>query len=145
MTRRRIVSTLLLVPMILSALPVLGKDKKPEEPVPPPNQFIAKAPGNYLALPHLHMTVMEERNRQFRALDLEVWLLPKDEENLGLARSAKKPIMAALQEEFSNYSWEAFVDAKKGPDIAKQIVMGVVERISHAKLQDVLIKKLLLI
>jgi hypothetical protein len=108
------------------------------------NEITAKVPGNYLALSRLHMPVLVDRNRQFRALELEVWLLPADEENLALARSQKKAIMAGLKDDFSNYDWEAFQDSKKGPDIAKKIVASTVERVSGAKLQDVLIKTLLL-
>jgi hypothetical protein len=108
------------------------------------NEITAKAPGNYLALSRLHMPVLVDRNRSFRNLELEVWLLPINEENLALARSQKKAIMAGLQEDFSNYDWEAFQDSKKGPEIAKKIVASAVERISGAKLQDVLIKTLLL-
>ncbi len=69
---------------------------------------------------------------------------PKDEANLALVRSAKKPIMAALQEDFSAYDWEAFKDADKGPVIAKRIVASTVERVSGGKVDDVLIKTLVL-
>lgn len=130
---------------VLGAGPVASaKQKGGEEKPLAPNEINAKAPSNYLALSRLHMPVMVDKNRSFRNLELEVWLLPKDEENLALARSQKKAIMAALQEEFGNYDWEAFQDSKKGPDIAKKIVASVAERVSGAKLQDVLIKTLLL-
>ena len=121
-----------------------AKQKQNDEAPLPQNEFKAKVPSNYLALSRLHMPVLVDRNRQFRSLELEVWLQPADEENLALARSQKKAIMAALQEDFSNYDWEAFQDSKKGPDIAKKIVASTVERVSGAKLQDVLIKTLLI-
>lgn len=121
-----------------------AKQKQSDEAPLPKNEITAKVPSNYLALSRLHMPVLVDSNRQFRSLELEVWLLPINEENLALARSQKKAIMAGLQEDFSNYDWEAFRDSKKGPDIAKKIVASTVERISGAKLQDVLIKTLLL-
>ena len=120
-----------------------AKNKTDDAPLAK-NEITAKVPSNYLALSRLHMPVLVDKNRSFRNLELEVWLLPTDEENLALARSQKKAIMAGLQEDFSNYDWEAFQDSKKGPDIAKKIVASTVERISGAKLQDVLIKTLLL-
>ena len=121
-----------------------AKQKQNDEAPLPQNEVKGKAPSNYLALSRIHMPVLVDSNRQFRSLELEVWLQPTDEENLALARSAKKAIMAALQEDFSNYDWEAFQESKKGPDIAKKIVSSAVERVSGAKLQDVLIKTLLL-
>lgn len=128
---------------LFSAQETQAKNKADDTPQAK-NEITAKAPGNYLALSRLHMPVLVDKNRSFRNLELEVWLLPTDEENLALARSQKKAIMAGLQEDFSNYDWEAFQDAKKGPDIAKKIVASTVERVSGAKLQDVLIKTLLL-
>ena len=128
----------------LSAHSADAKSKTSDEAPLPQNEVKAKAPSNYLALSRLHMPVLVDRNRQFRSFEIEVWLLPTDEENLALARSQKKAIMAGLQEEFANYDWEAFQDSKKGPDIAKKIVASTVERVSGAKLQDVLIKTLLL-
>jgi hypothetical protein len=121
-----------------------AKQKPGDEPPLPKNEIQGKAPSNYIALSRLHMPVLVDKNRQYRSLELEVWLQPIDEENLALARSQKKAIMAGLQDDFSNYDWEAFQDSKKGPDIAKKIVASTVERVSGAKLQDVLIKTLLL-
>jgi len=132
-----------LLPMLFSVQETQAKNKADDTPQAK-NEITAKAPGNYLALSRLHMPVLVDKNRSFRNLELEVWLLPTDEENLALARSQKKAIMAGLQEDFSNYDWEAFNDPKKGPDIAKKIVASTVERVSGAKLQDVLIKTLLL-
>ena len=130
---------------LLAAGPVASAKQKQGEAAPlAPNEINGKAPSNYLALSRLHIPVIVDQNRQYRALELEVWLQPTDEENLALARSQKKAIMAGLQDDFSNYDWEAFKDSKKGPDIAKKIVASVVERVSGAKLQDVLIKTLLL-
>jgi hypothetical protein len=122
----------------------LAKTKGGDEKPLAPNEVQAKAPSNYLALSRLHMSVLVDKNRQYRSMELEVWLLPKDEENLALARSAKKAIMADLKDNFSNYDWEAFQDSKKGPEIAKKIVSDTVEHVSGAKLQDVLIKTLLI-
>jgi hypothetical protein len=135
--------------MILAALfaslpAAAGKPKQDDSKPLAPNEINGKVPSTYLALSRLHIPVLVDQNRQYRALELEVWLEPKDEENLALARSQKKAIMAGLQDDFSNYDWEAFKDSKKGPDIAKKIVSSAVERISGAKLQDVLIKTLLL-
>ena len=132
-----------LLPMLFSVQETQAKNKADDTPQAK-NEITAKAPGNYLALSRLHMPVLVDKNRSFRNLELEVWLLPTDEENLALARSQKKAIMAGLQEDFSNYDWEAFQDSKKGPDIAKKIIASTVERVSGAKLQDVLIKTLLL-
>lgn len=130
---------------LLAAGPVAAGAKKADDSAPlAPNEINGKAPSNYLALSRLHIPVIVDQNRQYRALELEVWLQPTDEENLALARSQKKAIMAGLQDDFSNYDWEAFRDSKKGPDIAKKIITSTVERVSGAKLQDVLIKTLLL-
>jgi hypothetical protein len=130
---------------VLAAGPVASAKQKGADTTPlPPNEVNGKASSSYLQLSRMHMSVLVDRNRQYRSLELEVWLQPTDEENLALARSQKKAIMAGLQEDFSNYDWEAFQDSKKGPDIAKKIVASVVERVSGAKLQDVFIKTLLL-
>lgn len=136
-------SCLVLCTLFAAGPVAAGKAKTDDKPLAP-NEINGKAPSNYLALSRLHIPVMVDQNRQYRALELEVWLQPTDEDNLALARSQKKAIMAGLQEDFSNYDWEAFKDSKKGPDIAKKIVSSVVERVSGAKLQDVLIKTLLL-
>jgi hypothetical protein len=141
--RTSLISLLAAVLLVVSFQTADAKNKTDDTPQAK-NEITAKAPANYLALSRLHMPVLVDRNRSFRNLELEVWLLPVDEENLALARSQKKAIMAGLQEDFSNYDWEAFQDAKKGPDIAKKIVAATVERVSGAKLQDVLIKTLLL-
>lgn len=135
-------------PILLAAMllfPTLSQagEKKTEAPLPQ-NEVVGKAAHDYFALPRLHMSVLVDQNRLYRSLELEVWLLPQDEANLALARSKKKDIMAALKDDFSNYAWEAFQDSRKGPEIAKKIVGSVVERVSGAKLQDVLIKTLLL-
>ena len=135
---------LLAAGLMALSLQAAGAKTKGDDTPQAKNEITAKAPGNYLALSRLHMPVLVDRNRSFRNLELEVWLLPTNEENLALARSQKKAIMAGLQEDFANYDWEAFQDSKKGPEIAKKIVASTVERISGAKLQDVLIKTLLL-
>jgi hypothetical protein len=141
---RFLLSLLAAFVMAVSVQSADAKQKQTDDAPLPANEVKGKAPSNYLALSRIHMPVLVDRNRQFRSLELEVWLEPVDEENLALARSQKKAIMAGLQEDFSNYDWEAFQDSKKGPDIAKKIIASTVERISGAKLQDVLIKTLLL-
>ncbi len=122
---------------------VAGQKQADQEPLLK-NEIEAKASANYFSLPRLHLPVLVDANRRFRALELEVWLLPTDEANLALVRSAKKKIMAAMTEDFSAYDWEAFTDSQKGPDIAKRVVTTSVERASNAKLSDVFIKTLLL-
>ena len=134
-----LLTALLILPASLDA-----KQKSDDEGPLPQNEIKGKAPSNYLTLSRLHMSVLVDKNRNYRSLELEVWLLPTDEENLALARSAKKAIMEGLKEDFSNYDWEAFEDAKKGPEIAKNVVANTVRRISGAKLQDVFVKSLIL-
>ena len=141
---KTLLSFIAVISLLVIGVPALAKQKQADSPPLPPNEINGKAPSNYLALSRLHLSVLVDKNRQYRSLELEVWLQPVDEDNLALARSQKKAIMAGLQEDFSNYDWEAFQDSKKGPDIAKKIVASTVERISGAKLQDVLIKTLLL-
>ncbi len=144
------IARLKLLPLMIVALsltPGAGADAKQKQtdaaPLPS-NEVAGKVPSNYLRLPRLHMPVLVDQNRSFRSLELVVVLAPVDEENLALARSQKKAIMAALQEDFANYNWEAFQDSKKGPEIAKKLVASTVTRVSGAKLQDVLIETLLL-
>ena len=137
--------TCLAVVTLFAAGPVASAKQKQTDTTPlAPNEINGKASSNYLALSRMHMSVLVDKNRQYRSLELEVWLQPTDEENLALARSQKKAIMAGLQDDFANYDWEAFQDSKKGPEIAKKIVASVVGRVSGAKLQDVFIKTLLL-
>ena len=136
----------LLIMLLLALLLPAGleaKNKTDDAPLAK-NEVKGKAPSNYLALSRMHLSVLVDKNRQYRSLELEVWLQPKDEENLALARSKKKDIMAGLQDDFSNYDWEAFQDSQKGPEIAKRVVASTVTRISGAKLQDVFIKELVL-
>ncbi len=137
--------SLIAVVTLLGAGPVASAKQKQGEDAPlAPTEINGKALSNYLALSRMHMSVLVDKNRQYGSLELEVWLQPTDQENLTLARSQKKAIMAGLQDDFANYDWEAFQDSKKGPDIAKKIVASTVERVSGAKLQDVFIKTLLL-
>ncbi len=121
-----------------------AKQKQDSDPPLPKNEIQARVPSNYLALTRIHLPVQVDSNRQYRALDLEVWLLPKDEENLAVARSAKKAIMEGLRDDLASFRWEAFEDAKQGPEIAKKLVMESVERSSGAKIDDVMIKTLIL-
>ncbi len=141
----RVIPLTMVVMLIAMAGFPIAANAATAKPEPlPKNEFVAKAPANYLALPRFHMAVVVDANREFRELELEVWLVPKDEDNLALVRSAKKGIMAGLQDDFSAYDWEAFKDPDKGPQIAKQIVAATVERVSGGKLSDVLIKSLIL-
>lgn len=142
--RLKFIPLLIAVLSLLSGAAAEAKQKGADTTPLPSNEVAGKVPSNYLALSRLHMPVLVDKNRSFRSLELEVWLAPLDEENLALARSQKKAIMAGLQEDFANYNWEAFQDSKKGPEIAKKLVASTVERISGAKLQEVLIKTLLL-
>ena len=103
-----------------------------------------RLPANYLLLPRMHFPVVVDANREYRELELEVWLVVKDEQNMILVRSAKKDVMAAVKDDFQAYDWEAFRDAAAGPKIAKRIVSAAVERVSGGKLEDVLIKALIL-
>jgi hypothetical protein len=141
---RWLVATIFLAALLTGSATATAKTKGADAAPLPKNEIQGKASSNYLALSRLHMSVLVDKNRQYRSMELEVWLLPKDEENLALARSNKKAIMANLKDEFGNYDWEAFQDSKKGPEIAKKIVTEVVEHTSGAKLQDVLIKTLLI-
>ncbi len=134
--------TLLLVS--LGPAPGFAKQKAGGEPGQPKNEITAKVASNYIALPKLHMPVEVDANRQFRALELEVWLLPKDEQNLALARTGKKAIMEVLRDDMIAFNWEAFQDSKAGPEVAKKLVAASVEKACGAKLDDVLIKTLLL-
>lgn len=144
------IARLKLIPLTIAVLSLSfgaaaeAKQKQTDTTPLPSNEVAGKIPSNYLKLSRLHMPVLVDQNRSFRSLELEVVLAPVDEENLALARSQKKAIMAGLQEDFANYNWEAFQDSKKGPEIAKKLVASTVQRISGAKLQDVLITSLLL-
>ena len=142
--RLRFIPLTLVVLSLAAGAGAEAKQKQTDSTPLPSNEVAGKVPSNYLALSRLHLPVLVDQNRSFRSLELEVWLAPLDEENLALARSQKKAIMAGLQEDFANYNWEAFQDSKKGPEIAKKLVASTVLRISGAKLQDVLIKTLLL-
>ncbi len=132
--------------VLLAALSC-GAEAKPRQDTGPPlpkNEIEARVPSNYLALPRIHLPVEVDENRRYRALDLEVWLLPKDEDNLAIARSSKKAIMQALKSDLASFRWEAFEDAKEGPEVAKKFVMESVERSCGAKINDVMIKSMVL-
>ena len=120
-----------------------AKGKKGEEPLSK-NEVLAKVPAGYLALSKMHLVDEENDTGIARSLEVEAWLQPADEEQLALARSNKKQIMAGLNDAFANYNWEAFRDSKRGVDTAKAVVREVVERISHAKITEVIIKTLVL-
>ena len=132
------------LPLLIPVTAVCAKQPGSDAAQMPKNEIQAKVTGNYVALHSVHVPVVMDANRKFRSLEVEVWLLPQGEQNLALARSAKKKIVEGLQQDFSNYDWEAFTDSDKGPDIAKKVVTLTVERVCGAKLDDVLIKTLLL-
>lgn len=125
-------------------VPAAAKQKQDAGAPLPKNEIAAKVPSNYIALSRVHVPVQVNANSQYRALDLEVWLLPKDEENLALARTAKKKILEALRDDLASYNWEAFEDSDNGPVVAKQLVTATVEHTCGAKLDDVIIKALIL-
>ncbi|HIJ61240.1 MAG TPA: hypothetical protein HPQ04_00965 [Rhodospirillaceae bacterium] len=120
-----------------------AKGKKGEEPHGK-NEIIAKVPGAYLALSKIRLVIEENDTGILRSLDIEAWLQPDDEEQLALARSKKKQIIAALSEELKRYNWEAFKDSKRGIEVAKAVVKETAERISGAKIAEVVIKTLVL-
>ena len=120
-----------------------AKGKKGEEPHGK-NEIIAKVPPAYLPLSKMRLVIEENDTGILRSLDLEAWLQPADEEQLALARSNKKQIMAALNDTLKNYNWEAFKDSKRGIEVAKAVVKETVERVSGAKIADVVIKTLVL-
>ena len=141
--RPLLLASLTLLMFSLQPSPAFAKAKEATAGQPK-NEISARVASNYIALPRLHMAVEVDANRQYRALEIEVWLLPKDEQNLALARSAKKAIMEVLREDMVAYNWEAFEDSKGGPEVAKKVVAASVERACGAKLDEVLIKTLLL-
>jgi flagellar basal body-associated protein FliL len=108
------------------------------------SEIEAKAPADYVFLPRLHMVMEVDSDRRQRTLDLEVWLHPKDAQNLQLANSKKKLIAAAIREDLADFNWEAFEDADNGPKVARRAIEATVERVSGVQLDDVLIKTLIL-
>ena len=120
-----------------------AKPKKGEEPHGK-NEVIAKVPPAYLPLNKMHLVIEENDTGIARSLEVEAWLQPADEEQLALARTNKKQIMAALADEFKNYNWEAFKDSKRGMEVAKAIVKETVHRVSGARIDDVVMKSLVL-
>ncbi|MTJ83707.1 MAG: hypothetical protein F8N37_22190 [Telmatospirillum sp.] len=104
----------------------------------------AKLAPSYVAVPRLHLPVQVDANRNFRALDLEVWLLQADPEKHQILNSKKKQIAEKMRETFSAYGWEAFQDSQGGPDIAKRIVAQCVTDATGTTVEDVLIKTLIL-
>jgi hypothetical protein len=108
------------------------------------HEIQAKLSPAYVAVPPLHMAVQVDENRKYRSLELEVWLLQADPEKHQILNSKKKLIAARMKEDFSAYSWEAFEDSAEGPRVAKQIVAASVEEASGVKVEDVMIKTLVL-
>ncbi len=104
----------------------------------------AKLSPAYVAVPRLHMAVQVDENRKYRSLELEVWLLQADPEKHQILNSKKKQIAERMKEDFAAYSWEAFEDSADGPRVAKQIVAASVEEASGVKVEDVMIKTLVL-
>lgn len=104
----------------------------------------AKLSPAYMAVPRLHIAVQVDANRNYRALDLEVWLLQSDPEKHQILNSKKKQIAEQMKQDFASYDWEAFENSTEGPRVAKRIVALSVEQASGVKVEDVLIKTLIL-
>jgi hypothetical protein len=120
-----------------------GKEKGAASPEGS-NEIQAKLTGDYIAVPRLHMAVQVDANRAYRSLELEVWLLQADPEKHQILNSKKKLIAEKMKEDFAAYNWEAFEDSTGGPIVAKRVVSASVERASGVKVQDVMIKTLIL-
>lgn len=108
------------------------------------NEIQAKLSPSYIAVPRLHMAVQVDANRKYRSLELEVWLLQPDPEKHQILNSKKKLIAERMKEDFAAYDWEAFEDSDDGPRVAKRIVANSVEQASGVKVDDVMIKTLIL-
>jgi hypothetical protein len=108
------------------------------------NEIEAKLAASYVAVPKLHMAVQSEGISRYRSLELEVWLLQSDPEKHQILNSKKKLIAAQMKEDFAAYDWAAFEDSAGGPVVAKQVVAASVERASGVKVEDVMIKTLIL-
>ena len=122
-----------------------GKPKPEGEPAKlPANEILAKLPANYLALPKMHLAAATSDGGAARSLEIEVWLMENNPEIMQVLNSNKKPIAAALKEELSAYNWEAFENSKSGPEILKSLVSGSVERTCGKKVDDVVVKTLLM-
>jgi flagellar basal body-associated protein FliL len=108
------------------------------------NEIQARLSADYVLVPRLHMAVQVDANRKYRSLEVEVWLLQADPEKHQVLNSKKKQIAERMKEDFSMYNWEAFEDVAGGPEVAKRIVAQSVEQVSGTKVEDVLIKTLVL-
>jgi hypothetical protein len=120
-----------------------GKEKGDTSPAGS-NEIQAKLSSDYIALPRLHMAVQVDANRAYRSLELEVWLLQADPEKHQILNSKKKLIAEKMKDDFASYNWEAFEDSAGGPVVAKRVVAASVEKTSGVKVEDVMIKTLVL-
>ncbi len=133
--------------IILPLMAVAGQGQAAglaKEPGTGSTEIEAKLSRDYIAVPRLHMAVQVDANRKYRSLELEVWLLQPDPAKRQILNSKRKLIAAQMNEDFSAFDWEAFEDSDGGPRVAKQIVAASVEAVSGVKVEDVLIKTLIL-
>ena len=110
----------------------------------PQNEILAKLPANYLALPKMHMAAATTDGGPARSLEIEIWLMENNPEVMQVLTSNKKPIAAAVKEDLSAYNWEAFENSKMGPEILKTLVSASVERTCGKKVDEVVVKTLLM-
>ncbi|PKU23544.1 hypothetical protein [Telmatospirillum siberiense] len=104
----------------------------------------AKLGPAYVAVPRLHVAVQVDQNREYRSLDLEVWLFQADPEKHQILNSKKKQIAAQMKEDFAAFNWEAFENSAEGPRVAKRMTAASVEKASGVTVEDVMIKTLIL-
>ncbi|MDR3441065.1 hypothetical protein [Telmatospirillum sp.] len=129
---------------IAGTLPADAASKAKEGEAAGSTEIKAKLTSSYVAVPALHLPVQVDANRNYRALDLEVWLLQADPEKRQVLNSKKKLIAEQMRIDFSSYNWEAFEDSKGGPEVVKRIVTTSVERATGTPVEDVMIKTLVL-
>ncbi|HXP97002.1 MAG TPA: hypothetical protein VN809_09850 [Telmatospirillum sp.] len=134
--------TLFLVAGATQAL-AAGKEKGAAAPAGS-NEIQAKLGADYIAVAPLRMAVQVDANRAYRSLELEVWLFQADPEKRQVLNSKKKQIAEQMKEDFAAYNWEAFEDASGGPLVAKRVVAASVEKACGIKVEDVMIKTLVL-
>jgi hypothetical protein len=133
--------------VILSLMAGVGQAQaaaKEKEAAGGSNEIQAKLSPAYVAVPRLHMAVQVDENRKYRSLEIEVWLLQADPEKHQILNSKKKLIAEQMKEDFAAYNWEAFEDSVGGPRVAKRIIAASVETASGVKVEDVMIKTLVL-
>lgn len=115
-----------------------GKEKEPS------GEIQAKLSPAYVAVPRVHVAVQVDENRNYRSLDLEVWLLQADPEKHQVLNSKKKQIAEQMKEDFAGYNWEAFENSTEGPRVVKRIAAASVEQACGVKVEEVMIKTLIL-